>query len=210
MRANTKHNAAGSAGPGIVRCAHGSRRRCRIAAAFTLLELLVVAGIVAVLLALVLAMLGKARTSAGNIRCLSNLRQIGVAFTTYASDNQGRLPDPASAQMPWEAALRKYLATARVLECPADQEVFPAIGSSYDWRDTGDETTTLAGQMISGVKRQSTVLALEALPGWHARARINAVRIDGSAHTMPADECLADLQTPLRGEPSQSQERAGR
>jgi prepilin-type processing-associated H-X9-DG protein len=60
--------------------------------AFTLVELLVTCGVVAVLVALLLPALGAAREHAKTVQCLSNLRQIGQAIEGYAISNKGVLP----------------------------------------------------------------------------------------------------------------------
>lgn len=60
--------------------------------AFTLVELLVVIGIIAVLISILLPTLNKVRKSANTAQCASNMRQIALAMIFYANANEGRLP----------------------------------------------------------------------------------------------------------------------
>jgi prepilin-type N-terminal cleavage/methylation domain-containing protein len=62
---------------------------------FTLVELLVVISIIAMLLALLMPSLSKARKKTGQIICLTQLKQIGLAMTVYANDNRDLFPGPS-------------------------------------------------------------------------------------------------------------------
>src|ERR1700693_563908 len=68
------------------------RSSCRKPRAFTLVELLVVIGIIALLVSILLPALTKARRAANTIVCSSNLRQILMAMQSYVSQNNGYIP----------------------------------------------------------------------------------------------------------------------
>lgn len=165
---------------------------------FTLAELLVVLLIMGVLGGITIGVISKVRHAAANTTCLANLSQISMAFQQYAAANKGRLPDPLATDTSFEQSLAPYVGGgASVFRCPADEELFEMLGSSYDWRDTPDPQATLAGKLLSSA-RGTAVLAFEALPGWHRKDTINAATCSGAVMTMDRDACLTDLDKPAQ------------
>jgi len=157
----------------------------------------VVIGIIALLGGLVLSAVSRTRLSAQSASCLNNLHSISVAFSQYAIDNDSRYPDPLGAGQSWESLLQKYMSQSLIFACPADSEIFPSVGSSYDWRETPNPATSLAGRRLVDVTRSDAVLAFETLPGWHGKHLINAVLINGATVVMNDDACASDLQLPV-------------
>ena len=166
-------------------------------AGFTLIEMMVVIAVIVILVGILVPVVGRARAGGLQAACLANLRQIHVALHLYADANRTSLPDPSATLESWESLLRRHVPTAGIYHCPADGGLFEKLRSSYDWRDTGDKRTTIAGRSILEVRRKDAVLVFDALPDWHMTGRINALRMDGSAESMDHQECLRDLDRPV-------------
>src|ERR1043166_6982162 len=119
---------------------------------FTLIELLVVVAIIGILVAMVLPVLQKAKGKAQQAICMSNLRQIFLAFTTYALDSGDYIPvsAPNGDVASWNAVLGKagYFGSAKVIPvygtlhydvnyCPAEYTK-TCLGVKYwDWFNNG-------------------------------------------------------------------------
>jgi prepilin-type processing-associated H-X9-DG protein len=107
--------------------------------------LLVVIGIIALLAAMILPVVGKAKEQGRATACLSNLRQVGLALQMFTQENNNRLPVVYDALVTTNATaatnlatidrvLTNYLDGAAVLRCPSDDKnLFEITGASYAW-----------------------------------------------------------------------------
>lgn len=130
--------------------------------AFTLIELLVVISIMAMLMAIMMPALGKAREAARMTVCKTNLKQYGVAMDLYLSSNRERYPDPFTGifkravsgnrecqwhdrkTMPTETPdnagpLWDYLANAKSHICPSFYSIGKRYGAQHDGHDSSIE-----------------------------------------------------------------------
>jgi prepilin-type processing-associated H-X9-DG protein len=152
-----------------------------------LIELLVVIGIIAILAAMLLPALARAKAKAASIQCLNQLRQVGLSAVMYSQDNHDYLPRSthsamAFGQQPWALALGPYVVGKPIIKpdavftnllntfyrCPADRRPLGdwSYGKNVYPELSSEETRGATWPRLSQIPRPSlTVLFAEKQGG---------------------------------------------
>ena len=198
----------------LTRARQPQRRRCRQqrGSAFTLVELLVVIGIISILIGIMLPTLSRAREAANKTKCLANLRTLGQAMVMYANVSKGWLPnmnpantvnDPAAATEVLVALNRDHIRAPATFHCPSDHDPVPAKIETADYDVPNSARTSYEfysvwwlpefGPKITKVKDAPIAWDLDG--GYdlirrqnHSRKGGNVVFSDGHAEWQPREQ----------------------
>jgi prepilin-type N-terminal cleavage/methylation domain-containing protein/prepilin-type processing-associated H-X9-DG protein len=183
---------------------------------FTLVELLIVIGVIVVLIVILLPALAKARVASNRVACRAQLGDIGRFFQMYLNDSKGKLPcvqtmpsvqppEPPVLGKPLTQILEPYVKDSKkVFRCPADQiriqtpgapdgyvTWFEREGLSYLYNPS--LSILYAGQRLNETRlyrdgKQNQLRILNDFEPFHGRANTN-----GSCNYLFADTHVGDL-----------------
>ena len=178
-----------------------SSEKSRNSLSFTLIELLVVIAIIAILAAMLLPALNKARATAKKIKCINQLKQIGLGTQMYGNDFDDHVVPYRSSNESWDTILATSCdLNSAVFQCPEDKSSadtrtysmgrhYGAAGSGPSWAMWGSPLVPVKYNMIP--QPSETVLIAPTLEDANILGDMNYSRNDG-----PHAATIAGLHPP--------------
>ncbi len=185
---------------------------------FTLIELLIVIAIIAILAAMLLPALNKARDRAMSIKCVSNLKNIHLMLVSYIDDNNGRYPYTVLVNIGEPVSNTKYPKTwvqqvdpksfpypsssaSGIWRCPKQKSTNVARNYNIAWELGGVEVTLSPRVTLTQIRKPSAVAELVdgtastpqyAINGWETQSDWIAGKVVHWRHQNKANVCYVD------------------
>ncbi len=174
---------------GCLRTAQAGKPVFRRGGGFTLLELLITIGLIALLAGLGFPLVRRMQESGRATGCLSNLRQLGAALNVYLGEHEATLPGCEAGRKSRseeveviDTVLAPYVPTPSTFACPADHKHFAESGTSYIWNSVL-KNQRVANLRFFFIEDQSRIPLLSDKDPYHPylEDKVNILYADGHA-----------------------------